>query len=398
MASTPPPAWPIAIAGAGPTGLALALALARSGGPAIAATVYDPALDRPRADRRAYALSAAAQDFLARLGVLGRVPGRPIAGMTITDSRLADAVRPAYLRFEAGREGPLGLMVEGAALVEALHGACLDAGVALRPTGVREALPGPDGSAIALDDGSTTNAALVVACDGARSRLREAAGIGWAGGPYRQAGLVATVRHALDHRGWAVQHFLPAGPFAILPLPDGPAGEHRSSIVWTERQEEARRVAALPPERALADLEARFGPERGSVTLLGPIATFPLSVGLARAFTAPRLALVGDAAHEIHPLAGQGLNLALVDADALAGRVRGSVTLGLDPGRPDVLRAYGRDRRADAVALAALTDGLNRLFSNESLPLRALRDIGLGLVDRAPALKAELIRRAAGRG
>lgn len=237
---------------------------------------------------------------------------------------------------------------------------------------------------------------MLVAADGARSRLREAAGIGWVGELYPQTGLVATIAHERDHRGIAVQHFLPAGSFAILPLAGrGRTLPHRSSIVWTEREGRARDLLGGPQEAVAEALAERFGPELGAIERETPLAGFPLGVGLARSFVKDRMALLGDAAHLVHPLAGQGLNLGLGDAASLAEHVVDAVRLGLDPGGPDVLAAYQSDRRLDAVLMATLTDGLNRLFSNDSLVLRALRDLGLGLVDRSPA-KDFLAAQAAG--
>ncbi len=389
-----PPAWRILVAGGGPPGLALALALVRDLGEAVSVSVLDPAFARTQTDGRAYALSAAAAGFLHRIGAWDGLATEPITAMTITDSRIGDAVRPDYLTFGDGL-GALGYMVEAADLQDALAGACRSAGIALEAVGADGFSADSFGLDVATSDGGSRRVALLVAGDGGRSRLRELAGIGFVGRRYRQAGLVATIAHERPHCGRAVQHFLPAGPFALLPLPDRD-GLHRSSIVWTEDERLARTLLGLPEPEIVAAVEQRSGPELGAVRLLTPLSAHPLALGLARAYRAERLALIGDAAHQIHPLAGQGLNLGLADAEALAHRVGEAVRLGLDPGAAPVLRAYERDRRADAVALAAATDGLNRLFSNDVLPVRVLRDIGLGLVDRAPGLKGFLQRRAAG--
>jgi 2-octaprenyl-6-methoxyphenol hydroxylase len=294
--------------------------------------------------------------------------------MTITDGPVEEPVRQTYLSFGEAESGPLGFMVEDEALRPALEAAARGAGVGFEPSGLASFEAREDRIDLVFGTGERRSACLLVGADGARSRLRDAAGIPWFGRAYPQAGIVATVRHRHPHRGRAIQHFLPEGPFAILPLVDGPDGTHRSSIVWTEKQARIAEVLALEPEVALDAVAARVGRNLDPVSLDTPLAAFPLGFGLARSFVAPRFALLGDSAHEIHPLAGQGLNLGLGDAAALAERIADAVRLGIDPGSPDVLSAYERDRRFDAVALAGVTDGLNRLFSNDVLPVRALRD------------------------
>ena len=243
----------------------------------------------------------------------------------------------------------------------------------------------------AVAGGDAIAAKLLVAADGARSAIREAAGIRSVGWDYDQAGIVTTVAHERDHHGRAEEHFLPAGPFAILPLKG-----KRSSIVWTEEKREAERIVALPDDEFHAELERRFGLKLGEIEVAGPRRAYPLGLSMARSFIAERLALVGDAAHVIHPIAGQGLNLGLRDVAALAEAIVDAARLGLDPGGPDVLERYQRWRRFDTAAMGVATDGLNRLFSNRSDALRLVRDVGLGLVDRVPALKGLFIREAAG--
>ena len=402
---TPP--WRILVAGGGVAGLALGLALRRALGDRVAVALCDPALGRrddgAGGEGRAYAVSAGARRMLVALGAWDgpvAAAAQPILDMVVSDSRLADPVRPAFLTFAGEVEPgePFAHMVEGAALTRALAGACASAGVDLRPVGVAAAEPGPDAIAARLVGGEVLAASLVVAADGGRSRLREAAGIGFVGWSYPQSGIVATVGHARDHAGRAVEHFLPSGPFAILPLVPGGRLGHRSSIVWTEREADVPHLLALDAEDARSEVERRFGLELGAITLETPMRAYPLAFGIARRFVGPRLALLGDAAHVIHPIAGQGLNLGLKDAAALAEAVADAVRLGLDPGGADVLAAYERARRPDTVAMGAVTDGLNRLFSNDLLPLRLIRDLGLGLVDRVPALKRAFIGNAAGTG
>jgi 2-octaprenyl-6-methoxyphenol hydroxylase len=211
---------------------------------------------------------------------------------------------------------------------------------------------------------------------------------------------VATIAHERDHEGKAFEHFLPAGPFAILPLKPEPQADgsigHRSSIVWTERNENVPALLESHPEDLLVELERRFGLQLGKLTFETKPQAFPLSFGVARSFVAERLALLGDAAHVIHPIAGQGLNLGLHDAAALAEIVTDAMRLGMDPGAADVLDQYERARRTDITTMGMMTDGLNRLFSNDVLPVRLIRDLGLGLVDRMPGLKRFFIREAAG--
>jgi 2-octaprenyl-6-methoxyphenol hydroxylase len=244
---------------------------------------------------------------------------------------------------------------------------------------------------VTLASGKRLSARLVVAADGARSRLRELADIDTVAWDYPQSAIVTTVAHERDHGGRAVEHFLPAGPFAILPLQG-----RRASLVWTERTDEARRIVALPDAAFHAELERRFGLELGDIALAGPRRAFPLEFALARRFVAERLALVGDAAHVIHPIAGQGLNMGLRDVAALAETIAETARLGLDPGGHDALARYERWRRFDTTAMGATTDALNRLFSNRSELLKLARDVGLGIVDRLPALKTLFIREAAG--
>lgn len=286
-------------------------------------------------------------------------------------------------------------MVEAEPLVVALLAAARTAGVAFEAHGIVEANPDARAIRLRLDDGRGLDASLLVAADGARSHLREAAKIGWVSWSYPQMGLVATIGHERDHAGRATEHFLPSGPFAILPLVDGGALGHRSSIVWTERAADVPALTGGGPEETLSEIERRFGLNLGQLALERGPSAHSLAFGLARSYCAERLALLGDAAHVIHPIAGQGLNLGLAGAAALAESVTDALRLGLDPGAPDVLRRYERARRFDTLAMGAMTDGLNRLFSNDVLPLRLARDLGLGLVDRLPALKRLFIGEAA---
>ncbi|MGE0034811.1 MAG: ubiquinone biosynthesis hydroxylase [Xanthobacteraceae bacterium] len=389
------------IGGAGFAGLALAIALRQGLGPSFSVAVADPALAREPADARASAIVAAARRLFETIGVWDKVAAgaQPILDMVITDSRLQDAVRPTFLTFDGdvAPGEPFGHMIENAPLLAALVEKAKAEGIDLLPVGVAKILPaGSHRIDAELADGRTVSARLVVAADGARSSVREQAGIASHGWSYGQSAIVTTVRHERDHHGRAEEHFLPAGPFAILPLNDDPEIGHRSSIVWTEDKREAERIVALPDGEFHAELERRFGLKLGDIAAIGPRRAFPLGFAVARSFIAERVALVGDAAHVIHPIAGQGLNMGLRDVAALAETIVDAARLGLDPGSLAVLERYQRWRGFDTMAMGAATDGLNRLFSNRSDVLRLVRDVGLGMVDRLPGLKHFFIREAAG--
>ena len=283
--------------------------------------------------------------------------------MVVTDSKLEDATRPVFLTFGGHVEPgePFAHMVENRRLIDALVVRAEAAGVDLRATAVSSYDSRADGVDVTLADGSVIEASLLVAADGARSRLRERAGIATHGWDYDQSGIVVTVGHERDHHGRAEEHFLPAGPFAILPL----TGK-RSSLVWTENRAEAARIIALGEEEFHTELEKRFGLHLGEIKPLDKPRAFPLGYFVARSFIAERLALVGDAAHVIHPIAGQGLNMGLKDIAALAEVVVDAARLGIDLGQADVLERYQRWRRFDTMAMGVATNTLNFLFSNES--------------------------------
>ena len=386
----------VVVAGAGVAGLALATALARALKPGFSVAVCDAALaSAPVADDRVSAIAAGARRLLEALGAWQRLasPVQPIREMVITDSRLEDAVRPVFLSFDGEIEPdePFAHMVENRDVLVALRAAAKEAGVRLVPAQVEGFEAGDEVVQVMFGSGDRFAARLLAAADGAHSKLRAAAGIKTVSWSYGQSGIVATIGHERDHEGRAEEHFLPGGPFAILPL----AGR-RSSIVWTEPAQEAARLVALTPGEFHAELERRFGLRLGEIEVLSPPRAYPLGFTIARTFIGERLALIGDAAHVIHPIAGQGLNIGLRDVAALAECVTETARLGLDPGGPNVLERYERWRRFDTVAMGIATDGLNRLFSNRSGMLKLVRDVGLGVVDRLPPLKRFFVSEAAG--
>jgi 2-octaprenyl-6-methoxyphenol hydroxylase len=384
------------IGGAGFAGLALAIALRQALGKSFTVAVADPALQHERSpDPRASAIAAAARRLFDAIGVWEAVEtqAQPILDMVVTDSKLEDAVRPTFLTFggEVEEGEPFAHMVENRLLVDALVAKAKELGVDLRATAVSGFENDANTIGVTFADGATIAARLLVGADGARSLIRDTAGIASHGWNYGQSAIVCTVAHERDHDGRAEEHFLPAGPFAILPL----TGK-RSSIVWTERTREAERIVALPDDEFHDELERRFGLHLGELEVMGARRAFPLGLFTARSFIAERLALVGDAAHVIHPIAGQGLNMGLRDVAALAEAVTDAARLGLDIGSDDVLQRYQRWRRFDTAMMGVATDSLNRLFSNRSDVLRLVRDVGLGMVERLPQLKRIFIREAAG--
>lgn len=384
----------LVIVGAGLAGLCLALAADRSLGARARISVLDPGLDgSERRDARALAIAPASRRALQRLAVWDAVADRAqsVLAMTIAGARPDDPVRQGLLDFEPAPEGePLAHMVEPGVLTAALREVVRNTRIELRPVAVRGF--SPEGGRLAVEAGGDRLVAdLLVGADGARSSVRGLAGIGWHGWDYGQTGLVTSVEHEFEHSGRARQHFLPGGPFAILPLPG-----RRSSIVWSEPGRTAERLLALDPTSFAVELERRFGPELGGLRVLAPPSAYPLQLRLARRFVGPGLALVGEAAHVVHPLAGQGFNLGMRDVAALAECLADTAALGLPLGDAAGLARYERWRRFDTVAAGLATDGLNRLFSNALPPLRLVREVGLGLMDRLPGVKRRLVAEAAG--
>jgi len=344
-------------------------------------------------DGRSSAIAYGSHRVLNALGLWSEIAAE---AEPILEIRVADDDSPLFLHYDhrdLDAAAPLGYIVENRVLRRVLveHARSLGNLTFLAPVNVGSVEASPYAVVAALSDGGRMAAHLVAAADGQGSRLRRAAGISTVEWRYRQTGIVTTVRHERAHCGIAVEHFLSAGPFAVLPMTG-----NRSSIVWTEEAELATRLVGLSDADFAAELAARFGDFLGTVEPIGPRWAYPLGLMLAERYVAERLALVGEAAHVIHPIAGQGLNLGIRDVAALGELVIDTRRLGLDIGDADVLGRYQRWRRFDTLALAAVTDGLNRLFSNTIAPLRLARDLGLAAVHRLPALKRLLMRDAMG--
>ena len=389
----------ILIAGGGLNGPALALALAQGG---FRVTVVDtrPAPARAEAgfDGRAYALAIASVRLLTAIGVWPRVAekAQPMLEIKASDGRAGEGAAAFFLHFDAAEieEGPVGHMLEDRHLYAAFLAAMRETpGITLMSgeTVVAQEV-GVSGVTVTLASGRTLTAGLLVGCDGRGSGVAARAGIRRVGWGYGQTALVTAIRHERDHMGVAQQFFMPSGPLAILPLKGG----HLSSIVWSETDDTAAAIQALPDAEYLEALRPRFGDFLGEIALAGERFTYPLSLSLAERFIAPRLALVGDAAHGVHPIAGQGLNLGLRDVAALAEVLILARRRGEEPGSPSALEEYQRWRRFDATALALGMDGVNRLFSSDNPLLRLGRDLGMGVVNALPSLRRGFMRQAAG--
>jgi 2-octaprenyl-6-methoxyphenol hydroxylase len=385
----------ILVAGGGISGLSTALALRATFGDALRIGVIDPVFGARDANVRTSALAAGSVNLLDAIGVWPDIADRagPMRSLKITDSRRNDSIRPLFLQFDEPLDdgAPFSYMVRNADVIDALEKKVLTQRIDILKSAVARLMPSSRYVEIRLADGSVLKTRLLIGADGVNSRVRRSAGIETVAHDYKRSAIVATVAHEEDHHGAAVQHFLPPGPFAMLPL----AGR-RSSIVWTEYQEDVASYLSLPPEEFLEQVERRFGYSLGAFRLEDGPATFPLRVHLARSFIAPRIALIADAAHLVHPLAGQGLNLGFRDIAALVEALAEQIRLGLDPGEANALKTYQRARFFDTATMVAATHGLHTLFANDIAPLRLIRDLGMGFVDRMPRLKRRLIQDAAG--
>jgi 2-octaprenyl-6-methoxyphenol hydroxylase len=388
----------VLISGGGMVGLPLGLALAQGGLKIVIADAAPPAkvLD-PAFDGRVSALAYASVRMLGALGVWESLApnAQPIREILVTDGQAGKPASPFSLHFDAQEVGAdsLGHIAENrhirAALYQAVE-ACTGLEL-LAPATVKSLMVEAGGAMARLADGEEIFASLVIAADGRESPLRAQMGMQMIGWSYPQTGIVATVEHEKPHNGVAYEHFLPSGPFAILPMTG-----NRSSLVWTEAKTKVPALLGLDEAGFNEELSRRFGGHLGKTKSAGPRWSYPLSFHLARDFVRPRFALAGDCAHGIHPIAGQGLNLGLKDAAALAEVLLDAARLGRDIGALDTLKRYERWRRFDSFALAASTDALNRLFSNDIAPLRHLRDLGLGIVDSIGPARRFFMRHAGG--
>ena len=388
----------ILIVGGGLIGPLLSVALAQAGLTSIVFDAQERAVHAdPGFDGRAYAISFSSRRLLEALGLWSGLSGNAeqIRGMRISDGLPRTGTRSPVLEFDNGEldVGPMGHFLEDryvrAALIAAMDSDPLidhRAGTVVR---AHEA--GPGGVVITLADGAHLSGSVVVGCDGRGSDVARRAGITRTGWDYRQTGLVCAVEHDKPHCGIARQFFYPGGPFAILPLPG-----NRSSVVWSEERRRAEVISELGPAAYLREVKHRFGDSLGELRLAGARYSYPLGLSLATSFSAERLALCGDAAHGIHPLAGQGLNLGFRDVAALAQVLADAHRRGEDPGSAGVLQQFAQWRRVDTALLSVSTDSINRLFSNANPLLRTARVLGLGLVSQSTTLRRFLIQEAAG--
>ena len=385
----------VLILGGGLVGATLALALARHGLGAVVVDPADPAVTlAPGFDGRASAIASASGRMLEAIGVGERLAG---LGQPIAAIRVSDGLSPGRLDFTPDEgDGALGVMYENRALRRALHAAMGEAGVDLRMKTAAVAVErGGHGVTVTLDDGSTVRAPLLVAAEGRNSPTRAAAGINVARWKYDDAAIVGAFHHERPHEGVAYEIFYPAGPFALLPLVDD-VGGHRSAIVWTVAAGDAAGMLKLSDRGFLHEAGKRMGGFLGALSGASPRASWPLGFHLAARITAERLALVGDAAHGIHPIAGQGLNLGLRDVAALTEVLVEGKRTGMDLGDAALLARYGRWRALDTGAIAAATDGLARLFGIPGRTASAVRRLGIGAVNAVEPLKRAFMAEARG--
>lgn len=387
----------VIILGGGLVGLTLGIALDRHG---LSSTIIDPATPEsvlaPTHDGRASAVASASWKMLQAIGVGDRLAGH---GCPIRAIQVQDGLNTSGLAFDPDpADGPLGIMFENRRLRHALRETALTAPNLrlLMPAKPAEVIRDSASARVTLDDGSTVSAPLLIGAEGRGSPTREAAGIRVARWRYDHAAIIATIIHEKPHGAIAYEIFYPAGPFAILPMPDDAGGRHRSAIVWTVKAEQASAVKGLPPRAFLAEVSKRMGAMLGALELASPLSSYPLGFHHAATITADRLALVGDAAHGIHPIAGQGLNLGFRDVAALTQVLVEGARLGMDLGDPILLKRYERWRGLDTFMVAASTDGLNRLFGIPGKAARSVRRFGLGAVARIAPLKARFMAEARG--
>ncbi len=391
----------VCVVGAGPVGATLACRLAAGG---VRVAVVDraslPPMEHPDFDGRAYAVAAGSRRLLEAAGVWDGLPQAPspILDIRVSDGRVGRRASSLFLHFDHTQAGtePFGWMVEARALRVALnahmHAAGLDVHAPAEATVTRRG----DGAEVRVSDGAVLDCRLVVAAEGRGSPLREQAGIPVTRVPYKQRGIVSAIAHEKPHHGVALEHFLPAGPFAQLPMGGTEGAPNVSAIVWTERTAAADRMIGLDDAAFGREIARRLGDHLGTIRPIGRRWIYPLSAMHAQRYVDTRLALVGDAAHGIHPIAGQGLNLGFRDVMALSDLVIAAVAAGEDPGAAGMLALYQRRRRPDNLMMLGATDVLDRLFSTDNPVVRLVRDLGIAGVHRIPALKRGFMRAAMG--
>jgi 2-octaprenyl-6-methoxyphenol hydroxylase len=407
----------VLIVGGGLVGLSLAVALADAGIEVVVVDREDPVEQLDRGfDGRSVAIARGSQQALAGIGLWDHLKdeAEPILDIRVSDGRVGAAASPLFLHYDHRDvgEGPLGFIIENRMIRRALHARsgglthltrrapCRLAGLERGAGRVTARIADDEGD----EDGAQVTAQVAISAEGRDSTLRKHAGIGATKWEYGQSGIVCTVAHERPHHGVAHENFLPSGPFAMLPMTDGEDDAdrgarkrvHRSSIVWTECQALVPAMMALDGPAFSGEIQRRFGDSLGALRAIGGRWAYPLSLIHAERYVDHRLALVGDAAHGIHPISGQGLNLGLRDVAALAETLVDAHRLGLDLGAADVLARYQRWRRFDNLLMIAATDSLNRLFSNDLAPVRLARDLGLAAVNRMPPLKKLFMRHAMG--
>jgi 2-octaprenyl-6-methoxyphenol hydroxylase len=390
----------VIIVGGGLVGATLAHALASGGlSSAIVDTLHLPRTLAPDYDGRASAIASASVRMMKTIGLWDRIAPH---AQPISDIRVTDGNSPLYLHFDGSKvsgDEPLGQMVENRHIRFAQLGSLAEITLPIvlhAPATITTMERGPAFVRMTLSTGAQLKAPLVIACDGKQSSLRAAAGIRTNQWSYKQDAVIVTVAHSDPHGDIAHERFLPDGPFAILPMVDDAAGRHRSAIVLTVPQGAGAVYLAMSAADINAQMARRFGDFLGPIEVISQRWSYPLGGLTTERLTADRLALVGDSAHSIHPIAGQGLNLGLRDVAVMAEVLIEAARTGLDLGSPQVLERYARWRRTDIMAMVAVTDGLNRLFSNGNPGIALVRRLGLKAVDRLPPLKALFMRHARG--
>ena len=400
----------VCIVGAGPVGGTLACRLGEAG---IRTAIVDraalPPMEHPDFDGRAYAIASGPRRVLEQAGLWDRLPFRPgpILDIRVTDGKVGRPASKLFLHFDSrdvateadpgAQGGAFGWMVEARSLRVAINRRLHElADVAVFAPAAVQVERRAEGALVHVAGGPTLACRLVVAAEGRGSPLRDQAGIAVTRLPYGQNGIVFAIAHERPHHGSALEHFLPGGPFAQLPLAPSEAAEHISAIVWTERDAMTARVMALDEAAFIREAARRMGDHLGAIRLLGRRWSYPLSAMIVHRYIDTRLALAGDAAHGVHPIAGQGLNLGFRDISTLGDLILAALERGEDPGAMALLQRYQAERRPDNMMMLAATDALDRLFSNDFLPVRLARDIGIAAVHRIPPLKRLFMQQAMG--